>query len=181
MTETYQSRERTFMMTPEQAAVFNEPTRTDIMILLAERPASVQQLAEAMGKPKGTVGYHVKVLADAGLIAVVRTRRVRAITEKFYGRLARTYVFPSMGEKAPVGHGFFLEAMAELRAPREAETAMVTLRHARIPAERLDEFAAEVIEIAERFAAEPRGGGVVYGFLAAMYPTDRPALKEDDQ
>ena len=41
--------------------------------------------------PKGTVGHHLKVLEKAGLIRVVRTRQVRALTEKYYGRVARLF------------------------------------------------------------------------------------------
>ena len=42
--------------------------------------------------PKGTVGHHVKVLERAGLVSVVRTRQVRAVTEKYYGRVARLFL-----------------------------------------------------------------------------------------
>jgi hypothetical protein len=49
--------------------------------------------------PKGTVGHHLKVLERAGLIRVVRTRKVRAVTEKFYGRTARLFLFKA--EEAP--------------------------------------------------------------------------------
>jgi len=45
--------------------------------------------------PKGTVGHHLKVLEAAGLIRVVRTRKVRALTEKYYGRVARLFVLRS--------------------------------------------------------------------------------------
>jgi len=45
--------------------------------------------------PKGTVGHHLKVLESAGLVRVVRTRKVRALTEKYYGRVARLFVLKS--------------------------------------------------------------------------------------
>jgi DNA-binding transcriptional ArsR family regulator len=165
-------------MTPEQAGVFNEPTRRDVMTLLAERPATVSQLAEAMGKPKGTIGYHVKELEEAGLVRVVRTRKVRALTEKYYGRLARTYLFPRMDPIDEVSQTFIAEAAEEMRPPREDETGLFTIRHARIPAGRVEDFATELIAIAERFAASPRGGDTVYGFIVGIYPTDRPSLRD---
>ena len=168
------------MMTAEQAAAFNEKTRTDIMVMLVERPATTKQLAEALDKPKGTVGHHLKALQEAGLIAVVRTRQVRAITEKYYGRLARTYVFPNLDEGGKKDHGFLVEMMQEMRDPVEDEAAMVTLRHARIPHDRANEFAAEMLRIGEEFAAMERGGETVYGFVVGVYPTDRPSLREDE-
>ena len=68
---------------------------------LEDRPApsrprlSTTELAEKLGLPKGTVGHHLKVLEKAGLVHVVRTRQVRAVTEKFYGRVARLFLFES--------------------------------------------------------------------------------------
>src|SRR5262249_37061567 len=67
--------------------------RTTIVALLRERARSTQQLAKELDMPKGTVGHHLKVLEQAGLIRVVATRQVRAVTEKFYGRTARLFLF----------------------------------------------------------------------------------------
>lgn len=168
-------------MTAEQASVFNEPTRTDIMMMLAERPATTKQLAEALGKPKGTIGHHLKALEEAELIAVVRTRQVRAITEKYYGRMARTYMFPNLDAGGEEDHGFIGEMLQEMRHPQDGEASMVTLRHARIPHDRAAEFAAEMLSIAEEFAAYERGGDTVYGFLVGVFPTDRPSLAQENR
>lgn len=48
-----------------------------------------------MQAPKGTVAHHVKVLESAGLVRVVRTRKVRALTESYYGRVAKLFVLKS--------------------------------------------------------------------------------------
>ena len=173
-------REGMLYMTPEQASLFSDETRNQIMTLLAERPATTKQIAEALDKPKGSVGHHLKALEEAGLIEVVRRRKVRAITEKYFGRVARTYVFPRMDDADPAqGHGFFVEAMREMREPTEDEDAFATLRHARIPVERVRQFALEVLELAEEFAAAPRAGDTVYGFVAGIYPTDLPSLRDE--
>jgi DNA-binding transcriptional ArsR family regulator len=52
-------------------------------------------VAARLKLPKGTVGHHLKVLERAGLIRVVRTRQVRALTEKYYGRTARLFLYES--------------------------------------------------------------------------------------
>lgn len=72
-------------------ALSGEP-RAQIVKLLRERALSTTQLAAELGLPKGTVGYHLKVLERARLVRVVRTRRVRAVTERYYGRVARLYL-----------------------------------------------------------------------------------------
>ena len=69
------------MRRPDQFRTVGDPTRQRIISLLSER-ATTSQLAEALRQPKGSVGHHLKVLEEAGLIRVVRTRQVRAITEK---------------------------------------------------------------------------------------------------
>ena len=75
--------------TPVQA--IGNQLRTTILGLLHERAATVTEIARAVGRPKSTVAYHVEVLHEAGLVRVVRTRRVRAIEERYYGRTARMF------------------------------------------------------------------------------------------
>src|ERR671935_1665766 len=82
-----------YLTTPEQFKAITGSTRPRILGLVGQRAATTKQLAETLGLPKGTVGHHLKVLEDAGLVRVVRTRQVRAITEKFYGRTARLFLF----------------------------------------------------------------------------------------
>src|SRR5215472_3200860 len=87
----YELVERIALDRPEQVKALSHPLRTAILGLLHERAATVSELASAVGRPKSTVAHHVKVLAENGLVRVVRTRRVRAIEERFYGRTARLF------------------------------------------------------------------------------------------
>jgi DNA-binding transcriptional ArsR family regulator len=182
MPDRYERPHHLMEMTPEQAATFSDATRNEIITLLAERPATTSQLADVLGKPKGTVGHHLKVLEDLGLIRVVRTRKVRALTEKYYGRVATTYVFPHLGgeDVDAAAQDFFMESLTEMRPPGEGETDLVTIRHARIDPERAGEWRERLLGLAEEFAAQPRGGTTTYGLIIALYPTDRPALPPDE-
>jgi DNA-binding transcriptional ArsR family regulator len=85
---------------PQRLKALANEARSKIVVLLRERALSISELADELDVPKGTVGHHVKVLEDAGLVRVVRTRRVRAVTEKFYGRTARLFLMK--GEKPTV-------------------------------------------------------------------------------
>jgi len=85
---------------PNQLRALADPLRARIATLLRERAASTTELAVALETPKGTVGHHLKVLERAGLVRVVRTRKVRALTEKYYGRVARLFVLKG-DESAP--------------------------------------------------------------------------------
>ena len=71
----------------------SDELRARIIALLRERAWSTQELSRELDIPKGTVGHHVKVLERAGLIRVVRTRQVRAVTEKYYGRVAKLFLY----------------------------------------------------------------------------------------
>src|SRR5581483_4074782 len=78
---------------PKQLKAMADPLRTQLIQLLRDRARSTQDLSEELAVPKGTIGHHLKVLESAGLIRVVRTRKVRAMTEKFYGRTARLFLY----------------------------------------------------------------------------------------
>ncbi|HXV70167.1 MAG TPA: winged helix-turn-helix domain-containing protein [Acidimicrobiia bacterium] len=169
---------------PEQYKALFEETRLQIIDLLTQRAATISELAETLGKPKGTVGHHIGVLEDAGLIRVVRTKKVRAIEAKYYGRTARTYL---LGDKTDPGFGlapdhFLTAAAAEfVDAPKDDPVgALSTLRYARIPTEKADEWAARLMDLITEYTEEPRGGETTYGLLVAMYPTNRPHLPDEE-
>ncbi len=166
--------------TPQAMKALGDTTRISILGLLLERAATTSHLADALDKPKGTVGYHLKVLEDAGLIRIVRTRKVRAMTEKYYGRVGRTIVYGHLPEK---GDPFFMitQAIRDARIVEGEPLPMVTLRRARIPADRALEFSRRVIEIAEDFTELPQAGDTVYAFLAGVFPTDLPTLSGDEE
>ncbi|MDW3845000.1 helix-turn-helix domain-containing protein [Micromonospora aurantiaca] len=169
---------------PEQLRALADPLRSTLLELLLERAATVNEMARAVDRPKSSVAYHVNQLVDAGLLRVVRTRRVRAIEERFYGRVARTYYVGALSraeDKQVVSRiNGLAEAAAEAAAAHAADELRCTLVHARIPIEDVREFWAEVQALARRFAQIPRAGDQVYGFAAGLYPTDAPTLPDTE-
>jgi DNA-binding transcriptional ArsR family regulator len=149
---------------PVQLRALSDDLRGSLLELVLERAATVSELAEAVGRPKSTVAYHVNLLVDAGLFKVVRTQRVRAIEERYYGRVASIDGIAT--------------AYSESRRAKEADDLRCTLVHARIPLEDVRAFWAEVQAVARKFAQIPRSGDQVYGFVAGLYPTDAPTLPE---
>jgi DNA-binding transcriptional ArsR family regulator len=159
--------------TPERMRAIADPVRTLIADLVLERAMSVTELAARVGRARGTVAHHVDVLCDTGLLQVVGTRKVRAIEERFYGRTARTYMFPAHdGDDLP----FVEEARDQWdRARHDAEEiGGFTLRHARIPTERAKEFWVRIEHLAVEFTQSSREGDVEYAFYAGVFPTNRP-------
>jgi hypothetical protein len=63
------------------------------------------------------------VLESAGLVRVVRTRKVRALTEKFYGRVARLFVLKSDEALPEELQGTSLAAMMLRQAADEVQAS----------------------------------------------------------
>jgi DNA-binding transcriptional ArsR family regulator len=148
--------------------------RTRIVFLLGERARSTTELATEVGLAKGTVAHHLRVLEQAGLIRVVRTRRVRALTERFYGRVARLFVIRS-DEELPPGARPTSVAAAGLRhvaseLDRAIELREYAVLHVRLSpadakrlARRLDRL-ADAVRAAEQPDGEPTTfAGALFG------------------
>jgi DNA-binding transcriptional ArsR family regulator len=166
----------------EQLRALADPLRGTLLELLLERAATVTELARAVDRPKSTVAYHVNLLVAAGLLRVVRTRRVRAIEERYYGRVARMYyigVLQRAEDKEVVaGINGLAQAAAEAAPAHAADDLRCVLLHARVPVEAVREFWSRVQALAREFSQIPRAGDQVYGFAAGLYPTDAPTLPD---
>ncbi|MGZ8783415.1 MAG: ArsR/SmtB family transcription factor [Gaiellaceae bacterium] len=129
----------------EQLRALTDDVRLQIVALLRERAATTTELAEEIGLAKGTISHHLKVLEGAGLIKVVRTRRVRALTESFYGRVARLFVLKSSDEKP--------QARVRL-SPADAQS-----------------FQRRVERLLHDFEASASAEGEEYELVATIYPS----------
>ena len=178
----YDLDEMVVVTAPEQLRALADPLRARLLELVLERAATVTEMAQAVDRPKSTVAYHVNLLVRAGLLRVVRTRRVRAIEERFYGRVARTLYIGVLSrpedEQVVAAINGLAEAAAESAAAHAADELRCLLVHARIPIEEVRNFWAQVQEVGRRFAQIPRAGDQVYGFAAGLYPTDVPTLPD---
>src|SRR6266566_9601203 len=158
----YELAEKMVITAPAQLRAIADPLRDTILDLLLERAATVAELATAVGRPKSTVAHHVNVLVAAGMLRVVRTRRVRAIDERYYGRTARVFyvgVVNRPGEDPTTVHANALSVAAAESVPaHEADRLRSILRHARILAQRAAEFWQRVDAVVPEFSQLTRSG-----------------------
>jgi DNA-binding transcriptional ArsR family regulator len=179
----YELADRIALTLPSQVKAIGHPLRTAILGLLHERAATVTELASAVGRPKSTVAHHVKVLTNAGLVRVVRTRRVRAIEERFYGRTARMFYVgverDPDGDDLPRDFNDFEVAARESAAAYQSGTLWGFIRHARISAAQASDFWERMADLVAEFDRLPRSGDTMYGFAVGVYPTDQPTLPEN--
>lgn len=75
---------------PAQAAALLQPLRLDLLKRMGE-PTSCPSLAQQLGVPTQQVNYHMRILADAGLVDRIEERRVRGTVEGIYQARAASY------------------------------------------------------------------------------------------
>jgi len=170
----------------DQVKAIGNRLRTTVLGLLHERAATVTEIATAVGRPKSTVAFHVNVLHEAGLVRVVRTRRVRAIEERYFGRTARMFYVgvgsaPRRPDSPPLDFNDFDVAAAESQEAYRAHELWSFIRHARIPPERAAEFWTKALAVVHEFDGLPRSGDTAYGFAIGIYPIPNyPVLRDPE-
>jgi DNA-binding transcriptional ArsR family regulator len=153
-------------------------------MLLRERAASTSELSQVLEIPKGTVGHHVKVLEQAELIRVVRTRKVRALTEKYYGRVARLFVLKSDEGLPDELKGGMLGAMMLRQAADEllasgTEKDMSAFVHARIRASDVRRFQKRLNRLVADFQEAECPEGERHALTHALFSSTLALPKRD--
>ncbi|OIK28482.1 hypothetical protein VT52_006335 [Streptomyces malaysiense] len=162
----------------EQFKALGHPVRHRLVNLLRQRPATLRQLAGALGASKGTIGYHVRVLREAGLVLLAGTRQVRGGTEQYFALVSRTF---TMRPEGTGGAEFLIRAALDEMVPSEPGQASDTmLRHLWLSD-------AEAHALEERLRATAAGPhpadpahGAPYGLLISLFRADVPSLPPDD-
>jgi DNA-binding transcriptional ArsR family regulator len=106
-----------------QARAISSPLRLEILgYFSAGRPLSVRELAERMGRPATAIHYHVRLLAESGLLEKSGERRDGRRREAEYSKVAEAIGIPAGRDD----HTLALKATASgfRMAEREMETAL---------------------------------------------------------
>jgi DNA-binding transcriptional ArsR family regulator len=75
----------------ERALALLHPLRRSILADCRREPASATEIASRLGLARQKVNYHVRQLADAGLLVKAERRRKRNMHEQRYAATARAY------------------------------------------------------------------------------------------
>jgi DNA-binding transcriptional ArsR family regulator len=171
------------LRTPAHFKALGHPVRHRIVNVLRQRPATLGQLASAMGLAKGTIGFHVRVLREAGLVLITETRPVRGGTEQYFALVSGGFRLP--GES---GAEFLLQAAIEEMLPPGGDgdgdgggggggRGHTVLRHLWLSEQQARALAAELEDFSGR---QDSAGAVVsgeaYGLLLSLYRADIPRL-----
>ncbi|MFI5486650.1 ArsR/SmtB family transcription factor [Micromonospora echinaurantiaca] len=134
--------------TAEQLRAISSLARHRIMAVLRFEPATITQIAERVGLAKGSSSYHIRLLERAGLVKVVRTRKVRGVTERYYAMAAQTIVLPDPGEGGP--DVLMRHAVADLEAA-PVDGRHVRMAHLRLTDEQFAELGARLEALADEY------------------------------
>src|SRR4051794_26207451 len=77
---------------PRLVKALAHPLRVQILSTLEDRVASPSDLASELNAPLGNVSYHVRTLADLGLVKLVKRRTRRGAVEHYYQARGRAQV-----------------------------------------------------------------------------------------
>jgi hypothetical protein len=83
------------------AKAFAHPLRVQILIILNERVASPNLLAQELDQSLNLVAYHVRVLEKYDCIELVDTKQRRGATEHFYRATRRQFLTDSEWSRMP--------------------------------------------------------------------------------
>jgi DNA-binding transcriptional ArsR family regulator len=160
--------------TPAQFKALGHPLRHRLVNVLRQRPGTLAELTSALGASKGTVGYHLRVLREAGLVRLVGTRQVRGGTEQHFA-LVNAAFRPDRG--AAVDAEFLINAAsAELMPGRADEAALTVLRRVWLTREEAAELVGRIQELAARPYRTDGSRGDAYGLLISLHRSDTPPL-----
>jgi DNA-binding transcriptional ArsR family regulator len=173
-TPDYEAPDVLLVHEPEQLRALGDDLRTRIVVLLREHAHSITELAELVGLPKGTVGHHVKVLERAGLVRVVRTRKVRALTERYYGRSARLFVFKSTDDAGGedvrnIAAASLRTAAEEMLPPDDDDRTTFAVLRMRLTDADARRFARRLEKLERDFMAAHDPKGKPYGLVATLF------------
>jgi DNA-binding transcriptional ArsR family regulator len=164
--------------TDEQLRAVSNLTRHRIMAVLRFEPATITQIADRVGLAKGSSSYHVRLLERAGLVKVVRTRKVRGVVERYYAMAARSIELPDPGEGGP--DVLMRHAVADLEASPADGQRRVRMAHLRLTDEQFAELGARLNELADEYRKLSDPSLPDTSLVFALFHPSRPARPEGD-
>jgi DNA-binding transcriptional ArsR family regulator len=153
--------------TDQQLHAIGNLTRHRVLRIVRDEPATVTQIAARLGIAKGSSNYHVKVLAKAGLIRVVDTRKVRGVIELYYGTAGKVIELPNSGPGQP--EILMRHALADAEAAPDGAAKDIRLKHLRLSQGNFDLAIEKVTALHAELSALHDPAQPAADFFSALY------------
>ena len=167
------------LSTDAEISAYLHRARMAILDVLRDGAATTTQIAARLGVHPANLTRHMRVLEQAGLVALVEKRDTGRNLEKYYAATARRFrVAPEPATPAAPHKIALTFARSELsaalvRLPDETTDPITAfVLQASVAPEMAKAFAEELAGVAERFFAADRDGGQAYQLVLALYPGD---------
>src|SRR5712691_10779569 len=168
---------RVLITAMQQFKALSDPTRSRILGIIQNQPATAKQIADRLGASPGAIGHHLHVLETAGLAQVAARRIMRGIVANYYTRTARIFTYelpPEVAGNTSIG----LEIMTQARD--ELAEALVTIEedplrtesfpHIRLSPERAGAYFERLQALVDDILHEtPDPDGEVFGIFVSMF------------
>ncbi|MEU7428205.1 winged helix-turn-helix domain-containing protein [Streptomyces sp. NPDC040750] len=162
----------------EQFKALGHPVRHRMVNVLRQRAATLRQLAEVLGMSKGTIGYHVRVLREAGLVRLAETRQVRGGTEQYFALVSHGF---RVHQDVAVGPEFLINAaLGEMLPSQPGQPSHTVLRHLWLTNREAHALEARLRAMADEPYPTAPSRGEPYGLLVSLFRADVPSLPPDD-
>jgi DNA-binding transcriptional ArsR family regulator len=89
------------LVDPRIAKALSHPMRARLLVILNERVASPNEIAEMIDERLPNVSYHVRALLDLGCIELVDTAQRRGAIEHYYRAVVRPFFTDSDWKRIP--------------------------------------------------------------------------------
>lgn len=167
------------LSTEAEISAYLHRSRMAILDVLRGGPATTTQIAAALGVHPANLTRHVRVLREAGLVALVEKRDTGRNLEKYYVATARRFRVAPETAHLTAPHKIALtfvrsELSAALARLPDETTGPVTalVVGASVAPGMARAFAEELAGLAERFSAADRADGQPCQLVLALYPGD---------
>jgi DNA-binding transcriptional ArsR family regulator len=168
---------RRTLSTEAEISAYLHRTRMAILDALRDGPATATQLGARLGVHPANLTRHIRVLEDAGLVALVEKRDTGRNVEKYYAATATSFTVAPDTANLSAPHKIALTfarsqlSAALARLPEESVDPIVALTlGVRISSEHARAFADELVRLGERFGATDQSDGHAYQIVLALYP-----------
>lgn len=162
--------------TSQQYKALGDPTRSRILGIIQQQPATAKQIADRLGIPPGTINHHLQTLEAAGLAQVVARRIIRGIVAKYYTRTARIFMYGEPDKESGIQSmllnilSLARDEFGESLASYGHEAGAGGFPHARISRERVEYYERRLLDLIDEMVAEPPDPtGKVIGMVAAFF------------
>ena len=171
------------LSTEAEISAYLHRSRMAILNALGDGAATATQIGAKLGVHPANLTRHIRVLEDAGLVALVEKRDTGRNLEKYYAATAASFSVAPDTSNLTAPHKIALTfirselSAALVRLPDESVDPIVALTlGVRITSENARAFADELVRLSERFGAADQSDGQAYHLVLALYPGETDTI-----